>query len=263
LLLAQIPIKVPTDWNRAEVGNMQFDYVAHCGQTTAGAHLWTVSMADIASGWWEGEIIEDRTQTATRQALDRVRRRLPFRLRELHPDNDSAILNCLLIDYCRQHRIALSRSRPLKKNDNCWVEQKNHTHVRQLLGYHRLSGELQRRLIADLYRAWTRGRNFFQPVMRLAEKNRVGSKVYRRYDQPATPYQRLLDSGQLSAQARLALQRQYESLSPVKLNQVIREKQQQIFASIFRSRSAQKTRRILPHSVTFPMTQQPTVRLPR
>lgn len=156
LLLAQIPIKVASDWDRTQVGNMQFDYVAHCGQSTAGSFLWTISMVDIATGWWEGEVIEDRTQT--RSALHRIRQRLPFRLRELHPDNDSAILNQLLVDYCQQHQIALSRSRPLKKNDNCWVEQKNRTHVRQVLGYHRFTGELQRRLVADLYWAWTQWR---------------------------------------------------------------------------------------------------------
>ena len=139
---------------------------------------------------------------------------LPFRLRELHPDNDSAILNQLLFEYCKQNHIALSRSRPLKKNDNCWVEQKNRTHVRQVLGYHRLTGELQRCLIAELYWAWAQWRNFFQPVMRLSEKTRLGAKVHRRYDQTATPYQRLLDSGQLSSTARAALERRYDGLSP-------------------------------------------------
>jgi hypothetical protein len=82
---------------------------------TAGSYLWTISMVDIATGWWEGEVIPDRTQSATRRALDRIRKRLPFRLRELHPDNDTAILNQLLVDYCRQNQIALSRSRPLKR----------------------------------------------------------------------------------------------------------------------------------------------------
>jgi hypothetical protein len=262
LLLAQIPLKVASDWDRTQVGNMQFDYVAHCGQSTAGSFLWTISMVDIATGWWEGEVIEDRTQTATRSALNRIRKRLPFRLRELHPDNDSAILNQLLIDYCQQNQIVLSRSRPLKKNDNCWVEQKNRTHVRHVLGYHRLSGELQRRLVADLYWAWSQWRNFFQPVMRLSEKIRVGGKVHRRYDQTATPYQRLLDSGQLSADARQHLQRQYDALSPKKLMQIIQEKQEQLFR-ILRKSDTDLHRRIQPRSVTSFLTQWAKVRLPR
>jgi len=85
-----------------------------------------------------------------------IRRRLPFRLREIRPDNDNSVLNHPLADYCRQKQIALSRSRPLKKNDNCWVERKNWTRVRKLVGYHRLGGGLQYRLLKDLYRVWRR-----------------------------------------------------------------------------------------------------------
>ena len=262
LLLARIPIKVASDWDRSHIGNMQFDYVAHCGQSTAGSHLWTISMVDIATGWWEGEVIEDRTQIATRGALNRIRQRLPFRLLELHPDNDSAILNQLLIDYCQQKGIALSRSRPLKKNDNCWVEQKNRTHVRNLLGYHRLTGELQRRLIAELYWAWTQWRNFFQPVMRLSEKVRIGSKVHRRYDATATPYQRLLASGQLGLLAGHSLERQYNLLNPIQLMQIIQQKQDQLFR-ILRKNTTDQPRRTQARSVTSLLTQRPAVRLLR
>jgi len=150
LLLEQIPLKVADEWDRRQVGNLQVDLVAHCGQSTAGSFLWTLSTVEIASNWWEGEPVLDRTQLSTRYALDAIRRRLPFRLREIHPDNDSSVINHLLVEYCRQNQIALSRSRPLKKNDNCWVEQKNWTHVRKLVGYRRLSGQLQYRLLKDL-----------------------------------------------------------------------------------------------------------------
>jgi len=91
-------------------------------------------MVDIASNWWQGGVVVDRTQLATRNELDRLRHNWPFRIRELHPDNDSSLINHLLVQYCRKNQIALSRSRPLKKNDNCWVEQKNWTHVRKLVG---------------------------------------------------------------------------------------------------------------------------------
>jgi hypothetical protein len=116
LLLEQIPLKVADEWDRSQVGNLQLDFVAHCGQSTGGSFLWTLSTVDIASNWWEGEPVLDRTQLSTRWALDAIRRRLPFRIREIHPDNDSSVINPLLLDYCRHHQIALSRSRPLKKN---------------------------------------------------------------------------------------------------------------------------------------------------
>jgi hypothetical protein len=152
LLLEQIPVKkVAEEW--------QVDRVAHWGQSTAGSFLWTLSTVDIATNWWEGEPV-----MSAPCAVDAIRRRLPFRLREIHPHNDNAVLNHLLMDYCRENRIALSRSRPLKKNDNCWVEQNNWTHVRKQVGYHRLSGGLQYRLLKDLYGGWSLWRNYFQPV---------------------------------------------------------------------------------------------------
>ena len=228
LLLEQIPLKVASDWDRRQVGNVQVDYVAHCGQSLAGSFLWTLSMVDIATNWWHGGVVVDRTQLATRNELDRLRHSWPFRIRELHPDNDSSLINHLLVDYCRKNQIALSRSRPLKKNDNCWVEQKNWTHVRKLVGYHRLSGELQARLLRDLYRLWALWRNFLQPVMRLESKTRVGSKLQRRYDVPATPYQRLLDSDTLSAPAHRQLQNQYDSINPVALMKQIQQRQTEL-----------------------------------
>jgi hypothetical protein len=235
LLLEQIPLKVASDWDRRQVGNVQVDYVAHCGQSLAGSFLWTLSMVDIATNWWQGGVVVDRTQIATRQELDRLRLQWPFRIRELHPDNDSSLINHLLVEYCRKNQIALSRSRPLKKNDNCWVEQKNWTHVRKLVGYRRLSGELQARLLRDLYRLWALWRNFVQPVMRLESKTRVGSKLHRRYDVPATPYQRLLDSAQLSAQSRRQLQQQYDSINPVDLMKQIQQRQTELLRQVRQS----------------------------
>ncbi|MGA8594731.1 MAG: hypothetical protein WB676_08305, partial [Bryobacteraceae bacterium] len=144
----------------------------------------------------------------------------------------------------------------------CWVEQKNRTHVRNLLGYHRLTGELQRRLIAELYWAWTQWRNFFQPVMRSSEKVRIGSKVHRRYDATATPYQRLLASGQLGLLAGHSLERQYNLLNPIQLMQIIQQKQDQLFR-ILRKNTTDQPRRTQARSVTSLLTQRPAVRLLR
>lgn len=261
LLLEQIPLKVADEWDRTQVGNLQLDYVAHCGQSTAGSFLWTLSVVDIATGWWQGQALVDRTAHATRRALDHIRRHLPFRIRELHPDNDSSILNRLLIDYCRQCQIALSRSRPLKKNDNCWIEQKNWTHVRKLVGYHRLTGERECRLLRDLYRLWSLWRNFFQPVMRLRSKLRVGAKLHRSYAPAATPYQRLLASGQLSSPARQALRTHYNSLNPIELMRQIQRRQTQLIQAVRRrTRTDAPPRKSHPRSVTSFVTQRPAFR---
>jgi hypothetical protein len=187
---------------------------------------------------------------------------LPFRLRQLHPDNDSAILNQLLFDYCQQSQIALSRSRPLKKNDNCWVEQKNRTHVCQLLGYHRLCGELPRRLVAELYWAWTQWRNFFQPSCACQKKPVSAVKSIAATTKPLHP----ISGCSIPASSALPLVTHYSvamtRLSPKKLMHMIQEKQQQLF-TILRKSDAKHPRRIHPPSVTSFLTQQPAVRLPR
>jgi hypothetical protein len=111
LLYQKIPVKVAADWDTGQIGNVQVDYVEHCGRSTGGEYIHTVSTVDIASGWWEGEPIAARTQEATRAALDAIRKRAPFRFREIHPDNDSGLINDLLWRYCRRRQIRLSRSR--------------------------------------------------------------------------------------------------------------------------------------------------------
>jgi hypothetical protein len=123
LLYQQVPVKLPNEWDREEVRNLQLDFAVHCGRRGAGEYVHTLSAVDIASGRWEGEPQMGRSQQATEEGFDAPRQRFQFRVRELHPDNDSALLNELLWKYCRKRRIAVSRSRPYEKNDNAWVEQ--------------------------------------------------------------------------------------------------------------------------------------------
>ncbi len=229
LLYQKIPVKVAADWDTREVGNVQVDYVEHCGRSTGGQYIHTVSTVDIASGWWEGEPIPARTQEATREALDRIRKRAPFRFRELHPDNDSGLINDLLWRYCRQRQIKLSRSRPYKKNDNAWVEQRNWTHVRKVVGYRRFDTTNELAVMRDLYATLRLYRNFFQPTMKLQSKERMAGKIHRIYEAAKTPYQRLMESGQLSVAAQNRLRKQYESLNVVALRKDVERLRNQLF----------------------------------
>jgi hypothetical protein len=229
LLYQRVPVKVPGEWDRQEVGNMQLDYVLHCGRAAAGEFLLTLSAADIASGWWEGRPQAGRSQKATQESLAAIRERLPFRLREVHPDNDSGILNDLLWNYCRSHRIAMSRSRPYQKNDNAWVEQKNWTHVRKVVGYRRFTTTAECEILRELYETLADFRNFFQPTMKLKEKVRVGGKVKRVYEEPRTPYQRVLELGGLKPKQQKALEQRYQSLNPVELRRNLDRLQTELF----------------------------------
>ena len=217
LLYQRVPVKTAAEWDRQEVGNLQLDYVLHCGRSTAGEYLLTLSATDIATGWWEGSPQKGRSQKATQESLERIRQRMPFRMREVHPDNDSGILNDLLWNYCRRHRIRMSRSRPYQKNDNAWVEQKNWTHVRKVVGLRAVhDGGAMRDIAGSCMLAAADFRNFLQPAMKLKEKVREGGKVRRVYEEPRTPYQRLLELGTLKPPERRALEKRYQAIGPGK-----------------------------------------------
>jgi len=230
LLYQRIPVKVASEWDTQEVGNLQLDYVEHCGRSNGGEYLHTLSAADIASGWWEGEAIGSRSQQATKEGMEKIRMRVPFRIKEIHPDNDRGMLNDLLWGYCRDAKIRMSRSRPYRKNDNAWVEQRNWTHVRKVVGYQRLDTTAELRVLRELYAQLRLYKNFFQPTMKLKAKTRIGGKIHRQYDQPKTPYQRLLESGQLSQKAARQLRQQYESLNVAHLQRGIERSKDQLWA---------------------------------
>lgn len=232
LLYQRIPVKVAAEWDTAQVGNLQMDYVEHCGRSNAGEYVHTLSAVDIASGWWEGEAIPSRSQQATKEGMQAIRKRLPFRIREIHPDNDTGLINELVWRYCKSARIKMSRSRPYKKNDNAWVEQRNWTHVRKVVGYERFDTTGELGLLREVYACLRLYKNFFQPTMKLVSKERVGGKIHRRYDKPRTPYQRLLESGQLSAPAQAALERTYENLRVGTLRRRIEDLRDQLFSLV-------------------------------
>jgi len=149
------------------------------------------------------------------------------------------MINDLLWRYCRKAKIKMSRSRPYKKNDNAWVEQRNWTHVRKVVGYRRMDTTGELLILRELYANLTLHKNFFQPTMKLQEKIRVGSKIHRKYDEPKTPYQRLLESGQISAAARKRLTAQYESLNVAQLRRRIEELQTRLFEYIERKKGTE------------------------
>ena len=214
----RVPVKVAADWDTHEIGNLQIDFVAHCGRSTGGEYIHTLSAVDIASGWWEGEAIAVRSQQETKQGLERMRPRFPFAIREIHPDNDSAMINDLLWDWCRDSKIRMSRSRPYKKNDNAWIEQKNWTHVRKVVGYRRYDSARELELLNQIYTVARLYRNFFQPTIKLREKVRIQGRIQRRYEPARTPYERLLDGKQIPVRVQRQLRAQYEQLNPAELH---------------------------------------------
>jgi hypothetical protein len=230
LIYQKVPVKVAADWDTREIGNVQVDFVAHCGRSTGGDYIHTISAVDIATNWWEGQAIAVRSQQATKEGLNQMQSRFPFRIRELHPDNDSALVNDLLWDWTQQERIRLSRSRPYKKNDNAWVEQKNWTHVRKVVGYRRFDNTSELRVLHEIYGVLRLYKNFCLPTLRLRSKIREQGRIKRVYDKPCTPYERVMRSRQVDRKTKQKLRSTYEALNPAALYRRLTELREQLEA---------------------------------
>ncbi|GAF79123.1 unnamed protein product, partial [marine sediment metagenome] len=169
--------------------------------------------------------------------------------------------------YCKTERIEFSRSRPYKKNDNSFVEQKNSTHVRSVIGHLRYDTEKERAIINSLYRNELRlYKNFFQPVMKLKEKIRDKGKVHRKYDTPLTPYQRIMDSEQIAQKTKEKLTQLYRTLNPAELKRGIDKKIHllfKVYEEKNRETQASPSKKQTPRRVRFYMTQQQPIGLGR
>ena len=180
LLKHQVPIRTFAEWDDVRPGFMEADSVAHCGTVAEGSFLSTLVLTDISTGWTECLPLLHRTHDAVIHALDQAQHLLPFPLLGLDTDNGGEFLNYPLLGYCEREAITFTRGRTYRSNDQCYVEQKNGTVVRQLVGYDRLDGERAYRQLAELYRAVRLYVNFFQPSLKLAYKHRQGRHLVRR-----------------------------------------------------------------------------------
>lgn len=217
LLKKSIPIRTFSDWTEERPGFLEADLVAHCGESTEGFYLNTLSTVDVATGWSECAPVWGKGQQRVRSAIHRIRQRLPFPMLGLDSDNGSEFINGYLSGYCRDEKITFTRSRPYKKNDSCYVEQKNWSVVRRLVGYDRYTSQAAQECLELLYSCLRLYVNFFQPNMKLVSKSRHGAKVHKVYDRARTPYQRLLDSGVLTPDQKAQLISTYRGLNPVQL----------------------------------------------
>jgi hypothetical protein len=225
LLKSSIPIRI-TDWDTSEVGFMEIDTVAHNGGDPSGEFIYSLDAVEIYSGWSEQVAVLGKGEQGIVKAINEIKEIAPFILKGLDSDSGGEFINWHLVKYCDWHNLFFTRSRPDRKNDNAYVEQKNNTHVRQWLGYGRYDRPEQLKLINGLYRHELRlFNNFFRPVMKIKSKEKINNSVCKKvYDLAQTPYQRLISSGQLSKNKKQELIKIYLSLNPVKLKNAINQK---------------------------------------
>ncbi len=228
LLKHQVPIRTYSDWDDLQPGFLEMDLVGHEGGKAEGDYCFTLDITDVATGWTELAAVPNKAQKWVFDALQDLRKRLPFTVLGLDSDNGSEFINHHMLRYCTEHQITFTRSRPYRKNDNCYVEQKNWSVVRRAVGYARYDTPQQCQLLNDLYRLLRDYNNFFMPSMKLVEKIRDGAKVRKRYDTPQTPFQRVLQSPTIPRAIKERLRRHYEQLNPAALHRQIRQIQKQL-----------------------------------
>jgi hypothetical protein len=223
LLKQAIPVRTWAEWDDTQPGFLEMDLVSHCGDTTEGQYLNTLTATDIATGWTECLALAHKTQQAVSQAILELRQRLPFSLLGIDSDNGGEFINDTLYRYCLAEQITFTRSRPYRKNDQAHVEQKNWSVVRRTVGYDRFETPAELDLLGAIDTDLRLYVNYFQPVLKLMGKERVDGKTVKRYDKAATPFRRVL-AAELPVEAKAALVHQYLLLNPVTLRKSIDQK---------------------------------------
>ena len=255
LLCHQVPIKTSAEFDRNIIGHTEVDFVESCGNSASGEYVNNLSVVEVSTGWWEGEAVMGKSQERAVEALKTVRNRLPCPLLGIHPDNGTNLLNYLLYGYTQDEKIEFTRSRPYKKNDNCFVEQKNSTHVRKIIGYLRYDTKEEMEIINDLNRNELRlYKNFFQPVMKLKSKIRIKGKIHRKYGEVKTPYERMVESDQINKEKKDKLKIVYDSLNPAELKRKIDIKLENLYKSYQRkssSNTVENKKKLTTNMVSF------------
>ena len=221
LLKSQIPIRTFSEWSEARPGFVEIDLVAHDGGSSSGEYAQTLDVTDVCTGWTEARAVRNKAQVWVFEALVQIRKQLPFELLGIDSDNGSEFINAHLVRYCEENHITFTRTRSYRKNDNCFVEQKNYSVVRRAVGYSRHDSQEELKVLNELYEYLGLYTNFFQPVMKLVSKERIGAKVRKTYDKPRTPYQRVLESGQVTTATKKQLTKTYRGLNPAQLKREI------------------------------------------
>lgn len=223
-------------------GFFQADTVAHCGTSVAGVFIFTLTLTDIDSAWTENRAIFSKKAHGVRRQFSDLDHSLPMEILAVNVDNGSEFLNTPVVNFMRRENgkkpIAFTRSRAYKKNDNCYVEQKNFTHVRELFGYERMEDPRLVELMNEIYKTcWNPLLNFFIPSFKLKEKIRIGARIVKKYDIPQTPYDRLMKSPHLSDERKERLRQAKAKLNPFALKNDLEAKLKIFFEELRKSKT--------------------------
>jgi len=231
ILMRRIP------WNEQEPGHLETDLVHHSDPATSSEFVCTIQMIDVATGWSERRAVLGRSYLVMKDAFLCILARLPFPVLEIHPDNGSELFNHHMRAFWKDSLgpFHITRSRPHKKDDNRFVEQKNFALVRAYLAYERLDTVDQTLALNHIYDKMWLYYNIFQPVVRVAEKTVIReegrpTRVKRRYDRARTRFDRLCATQAIADEQQDCLHALRNRTNPRRLRNEINDLVAELFA---------------------------------
>lgn len=228
LLKHQIKIRTFSEWNEQKAGFVEIDLVGHEGGDASGEFCQSLDVTDVCTTWTETRAVQNKAQVWVFNALTDIREALPFQLLGIDSDNGSEFINNELYRYCIQEQITFTRARPTRKNDSCFVEEKNYSVVRRNVGYRRYDTPEELAVLNQLYGHLRLYTNYFLPTMKLVSKERIGSQVKKVYDKPTTPYKRVLASPDVNKSDKNRIRKIYGTLNPAELKRNITNLQEKL-----------------------------------
>jgi hypothetical protein len=228
LLKHQIKIRTFSDWNEQKPGFVEIDLVGHEGGDASGEFCQSLDVTDVCTAWTETRAVQNKAQVWVFKALTDIRKALPFQLLGIDSDNGGEFINNELYRYCIQEQITFTRARPTRKNDSCFVEEKNYSVVRRNVGYRRYDTPEELAVLNELYGYLRLYTNYFLPTMKLVSKERIGSQVKKVYDKPTTPYKRVLVSSDVKKSDKNRIRKLYGTLNPAELKRNITRHQEKL-----------------------------------
>ncbi len=217
LLKHQIPIRTFADWDQDKPGFLEVDLVAHCGDSTRGEYINTLDMTDVCTGWTVATAFMGKSERFCVAAIEEITPVFPFQILGIDSDNGGEFINAHLMRYCTRNAITFTRGRPHKKNDSCYVEQKNWDVIRKMIGYGRFETYEQLEIIKRIHNLLAIYQNYFQPSQKLISKERIGAKVKKKYDTAATPAQRIIARKDTAKDTKKRLNDTFSQLNPAAL----------------------------------------------
>lgn len=221
LLKHQIPIRTHFAWDERLPGYFELDTVHHDGGSASGDYCATLTVTDVFSGWTELRALRNRAHRWVKEAVVEIRAQLPFPMKGVDSDNGSEFINTTLLNYCNDTGVTFTRGRPYRKNDNCFVEQKNDIAVRRTVGYYRFNTDTEYQALCEVYKHLCPLLNYFYASVKLVEKIRTGPRVKKVYEAPKPPYQRMLDSPHVPDEVKAELRRRAKQLHIVKQKRLL------------------------------------------